>query len=421
MFLAFWKVLILSSVAVADLHSSCMSCNATKTAIQEDEWASVAISSGLESLNVRMRTEMQRKGLQDESFSKMSELEKLLRFAKLSCYFDKAEDAQRGFEHVLQVEQDNFVARLGLGKVLLARGFTQKAEEVLKVLVTSKTNAQAEFYGRLMHRVASRRLGIQQRGDEDAFWDYCCHILKSAHEEMQPSSTFQESWCKDLRSLESKEATANSKTSMQKRKFAKLSGILPESILVEFLQPWFAYVSQHEGAKLLTRNGLLPVSVRENNMYARKEVLGDPIVEMVNVALIPFVERIMDMVGKLSPTYSFPIEYLQNGHIDPHIDQKDNEISLSFQLQLEGALRWPLHFIDPDIDVIPGRESPAEISITRKMLEDAPSIEMRNNDGILYRGRELVHFRKQNPSSEVNLRQLIFAWRKSHPLHCIGE
>ena len=39
----------------------------------------------------------------------------------------------------------------------------------------------------------------------------------------------------------------------------------------------------------------------------------------------------------VAPTYPFPITYQRGGGIHPHLDVSDNELSLTFQVQLEGG------------------------------------------------------------------------------------
>ena len=63
------------------------------------------------------------------------------------------------------------------------------------------------------------------------------------------------------------------------------------------------------------------------------------------------------------------------------------------------------------------------------MMRDAPPMELGDNDGVLYRGRELVHYRyprgvvvgSGEESAACALHQVVFAWRSVHDLHCIFE
>ena len=66
------------------------------------------------------------------------------------------------------------------------------------------------------------------------------------------------------------------------------------------------------------------------------------------------------------------------------------------------------------------------------MLALAPAVVLEDNAGVLYRGRELVHYRHPRYATSsaaaagggeegCGLHQLVFAWRTVHDLHCVGE
>ena len=70
------------------------------------------------------------------------------------------------------------------------------------------------------------------------------------------------------------------------------------------------------------------------------------------------------------------------------------------------------------------------------MLAAAPAVSLEDNSGVLYRGRELVHYRHPRGGAGISaaaeeeggggeegcgLHQLVFAWRTVHDLHCVGE
>ena len=49
----------------------------------------------------------------------------------------------------------------------------------------------------------------------------------------------------------------------------------------------------------------------------------------------------------------------------------------------------------------------------------APRVELAPGDAVLYRGRELAHFREPGPA-RTRLRQLVLAWRAVDALACLG-
>ena len=110
----------------------------------------------------------------------------------------------------------------------------------------------------------------------------------------------------------------------------------------------------------------------------------------------------------VAPTYPFPITYVPGGGIHPHLDVSDNELSLTYQVQLEGPLpEWPLAFLDPR-----GQE------LSNLNASTAKQVVLRDNDGILYYGPDIVHWRESQPST---LTQIVFAFREEDVTHCNNQ
>ena len=109
----------------------------------------------------------------------------------------------------------------------------------------------------------------------------------------------------------------------------------------------------------------------------------------------------------VAPTYPFPITYVPGGGIHPHLDVSDNELSLTYQVQLEGAAGWPLTFLDPR-----GQE------LNNLNASTAKTVTLGDNDGILYYGPDLVHWREPRPHT---LTQIVFAFREEDEAHCNNQ
>ena len=137
----------------------------------------------------------------------------------------------------------------------------------------------------------------------------------------------------------------------------------------------------------------------------RHEYFPEVLSTYLNFALVPFASR---MSGQsVAPTYPFPITYVPGGGIHPHLDVSDNELSLTFQVQLEGAEVWPLTFLDPR-----GQE------LSSLDPTNASVVGLRDNDGILYYGPDIVHWRSP---MEATLTQIVFAFREVDPSHCNNQ
>ena len=77
------------------------------------------------------------------------------------------------------------------------------------------------------------------------------------------------------------------------------------------------------------------------------------------------------------------------------------------QVQLKGAKAWPLHFLDPR-----GQE------LTALNGSLAKEYALNDNDGILYYGPDIVHWREPR---QLTLTQIVFAWREEDEAHCNNQ
>ena len=63
------------------------------------------------------------------------------------------------------------------------------------------------------------------------------------------------------------------------------------------------------------------------------------------------------------------------------------------------------------------RSPPKEIEISEWNLQNAVHVRAQNNEGVLYRGQELVHYRPPLPAGH-ELMQVVFAWRIANEVAC---
>ena len=76
-------------------------------------------------------------------------------------------------------------------------------------------------------------------------------------------------------------------------------------------------------------------------------------------------------------------------------------------MHLEDAEVWPLTFLDPR-----GQE------LSSLDPTNASVVGLRDNDGILYYGPDIVHWRENRP---YTLTQIVFAWREEDETHCNSQ
>lgn len=77
---------------------------------------------------------------------------------------------------------------------------------------------------------------------------------------------------------------------------------------------------------------LVCVQVRFAEKTRRWEFEEAPLANLVNLMLTDLVSEITGQ--SVVPTYAFPVYYVSGGHIWPHLDVAENEISLTMQLEL---------------------------------------------------------------------------------------
>src|SRR5205085_12676542 len=103
------------------------------------------------------------------------------------------------------------------------------------------------------------------------------------------------------------------------------------------------------------------------------------------------------------PSYVYAASYKEGAVLDPHVDREQCEYSISLQVDyypepLDGISPWPL-FLEP---FVPPKDASAsdrrfEQSEFKSDDELKRAVHLANGDGLLYKGRELVHYRNALP------------------------
>ena len=176
-------------------------------------------------------------------------------------------------------------------------------------------------------------------------------------------------------------------------RYVVLRRLLPKAVIA-LLQRWYAKLDER-----------VETTAVFQHKTQRHEYLPEVLSTYLNLALVPFASTMAQAV--VAPTYPFPITYVPGGSIHPHLDVSDNELSLTFQVRLRGASQWPLVFLDPR-----GQELSALNASTAK------EVVLDDNDGILYYGPDIVHWR---PALDATLTQIVFAFREEDEAHCNNQ
>jgi len=377
--------------------------------VEFNEWMSGVVETELGMLERDMQIEYSRKGL-PPAVKLQSTYEKLLRHAKYSCYFDSAAAATKSFRFAVEKNRTDFVARIGYAKSLISRG---RAEEALPHLQAASGIESGSYHPILLRRTVLGQVQSTEPVFSKMYKSWVCDVFKAAAT-LSGAPKYSKKTCKSFLSSKWKRRKGASaeKAAFEGGKYALLENLLPSLFVRRLLQPWHAFLYEqarktvsgsvgdgHQNVRVVIQvkhskdwenmkkgdRTRIAVEMRFNDAYGRYEILGDPVTDIVNTELGSVLEKLyLGPSVRLVPTYTFPVEYVSTGGIDAHIDQKDNEISISYQLQATTPeCSWPLYFIDPGIEAKPGERSPPKIELSQEQYFKAPRIDFSDNHGAL--------------------------------------
>ena len=146
--------------------------------------------------------------------------------------------------------------------------------------------------------------------------------------------------------------------------------------------------------------------------HPQVEVLFEPFASWLNYQLSPYAAELTQR--DLVPTYAFPILYHPGGHVTAHRDVADNYYSLTHSVHshpsTDDKLQSGLVFIDSPSNNV-NMDDP-ETKAFRHQL--------KLNDGILYIGPELIHWREALKPGQT-LAQVVFAFRPVSASACVSQ
>jgi hypothetical protein len=107
----------------------------------------------------------------------------------------------------------------------------------------------------------------------------------------------------------------------------------------------------------------------------------------------------------VKPSYSFAAAYVDGAVLPPHTDRRQCEYSISFQLDYQpetngGPTPWPIC-----LEPLEYEGSLPDIGYAiewDKVGRDPASIDLANGDGLIYKGRDLVHYRHALPAGHTS-------------------
>lgn len=348
----------------------------------------------------------------------------------VSCHWNRAEEASRSYRESLRLAPsvpETASVLHALGKVYLGQGKFEVADPVLQLAEERAGSAdrrhpsyRAVLSMLRLHAAAQRPSAAAAEASQQMAELFCDQVVELAS--LASIGGWGRASCRSVtaeweRSFARRGALSEqTRTAFRQRKYALLDAVLPARLFSGFVQPWYRWLASlgaDEAARYLPNYEMRWLAKRQ-----RFELLHEPVAEMLNVMLASLAAAVAGV--QLVPSYAFPIRYPAGGFVEWHIDQKDNELSLSLQIEISPAEHgWPLYFVDYNTTVRPGSPPPKTIALDAWHVSTAAQLVALNNQGVLYKGQELVHYRPALPAG-LELMQVVFAWRLPNEASCNG-
>lgn len=323
---------------------------------------------------------------------------------RLACYFGHAANATRSLRHSLSLEPAQFSVHVTLAKIALGQGKWEEAQEALAGAMALEPR---HWQPQLLWAYARRRARAHRDArDEAAERAACAHLDAAAKHGIKGPARGLARVCTERGALPPADdpelgpaADADAAhAAFAQHKYALVRALLP-SRLARTVRAWLAHLLRKERREPGSAASFQPKS-------GRWELHPEPLSTLLNCLLAEWASA---ATGEdLVPTYPFPIAYERGGSIHPHLDVEDNNISLTYQVAIRpaGAV-WPLYFLDP-----------RGADLTALDASDAHALALADNDGVLYRGPQLVHWREPR---QLNLTQVVFGFRRVDENSCNNQ
>lgn len=298
---------------------------------------------------------------------------------QLTCGQDRPIKALRSFHECLRINPGSFTACTAIALIHRGRG---EYKQAIQYFEKALDIAPGDFKTRLL--LLALKLQLNEPDSDTVPLEK--ELLSAGQQACQDAGIDYKAFA-SVASLLNKHPdwdnafTDEAKKSFRTRKFTTLRGLFPKP-LTDFL--YAQYMGYLKNGQMLFQDHM--------QRYVKPE---DPISALVQQQLCEHVQKVVGT--PIVPTYTIGLHYIKGGFIKPHIDRRQNEISMSICIGAEpGEVTWPLYAV----------ENGAEIYDI-----------LQPNDGFLYRGNEISHYRKPLPEGQT-VTQLIVGFRTINKKHC---
>jgi hypothetical protein len=298
---------------------------------------------------------------------------------QLTCAQDRPAKALRSFRECLRINPRSFTACTAIARISRGRGDYKQAiqyfEKALEI-APKDFNTKLQLLALKMKLKAPASTVQALENELLSASRQLCATTGVAYEKFAPAASLMNKhpgWGSAF--------TTEATECFRKKKFTVLRRLFPEP-LTDFL--YAQYIYYLKSGQMLFQDHM--------QRYVKPE---DPISYLVQQQLCEQVQKVVGI--PIVPTYTIGIHYIKGGHIKPHIDRFQNEISMTICIGAEPAeVSWPLYAVDE------GKE-----------IYDI----LQPNDAFLYRGNEITHYRRPLPEG-LTVTQLIVGFRTINKKHC---
>jgi hypothetical protein len=185
-----------------------------------------------------------------------------------------------------------------------------------------------------------------------------------------------------------REALEQAKIKYNRDKYVVLRELLPPAQMKAMRRYYRQYVSQ----------GFMPFDDSQSKRFYQH---NEPLARLFHGQLAKLMSAIVG--EEVIPSYVYAASYIENADLKPHIDRAQCEFSISFQIDYlpepENHLSpWALFVYEPDFSndqLI--KHKTGEFPARNENEDKNTAIYLASGDGLIYKGRELIHYRYALP------------------------
>ncbi len=306
-----------------------------------------------------------------------TDYDRFLLLGQLYCQKDRPDAALDAFRQCASLRPGSYTAHTGLGRIYLGQGRFAQAE-------ASFANAHRIEPRCLRSRAMLLHCRLRQRKNDSVTMEIRNQIVAIMEDQFCAAGLLPEG-AGTLAILNARGNVAFSDESVdaffRTSGYAVLKKLIP-SPYIELLRLLHVRYRHSETMRF-----------QPNKMrYVKAD---EPISVLLQAEIC---ERVSRLTGhEMAPTYTCSIHYVDGGHIRPHMDRAQNEISVSLSIDKTPTdAIWPLYVV----------KDGSEIACVLEI-----------GDALIYRGTEVMHYRKPLPPGHT-VTQLIVGFRRADLQHC---